>query len=118
MGVGHHRPLDADKREEIHQEVKNAAYRIIQGKGATNYAIAMSGVDIIEAVLHDANRILPVSSMLDDFHGISGVCMSVPTLINRQGVNSRINTPVSDRELAALKRSAETLKETAAKFGF
>ena len=96
-----HEPLDADKREEIHQEVKNAAYRIIQGKGATNYAIAMSGVDIIEAVLHDANRILPVSSMLDDFHGISGVCMSVPTLINRQGVNSRINTPVSDRELDA-----------------
>ncbi|KFI84579.1 L-lactate dehydrogenase [Bifidobacterium pullorum] len=113
-----HEPLDADKREEIHQEVKNAAYRIIQGKGATNYAIAMSGVDIIEAVLHDTNRILPVSSMLDDFHGISDVCMSVPTLINRQGVNSRINTPVSDRELAALKRSAETLKETAAKFGF
>lgn len=113
-----HEPLDADKREEIHQQVKNAAYTIIQGKGATNYAIAMSGVDIIEAVLHDGNRILPVSSMLDDFHGISGVCMSVPTLINRQGVNSRINTPVSDRELAALKRSAETLKETAAKFGF
>ncbi len=46
------------------------------------------------------------------------VCMSVPTLLNREGVNSRINTPVSDRELAALKRSAETLKETAAQFGF
>ncbi len=111
-------PLDAEMREKIHQDVKNAAYRIIQGKGATNYAIAMAGVDIIEAVLHDANRLLSVSSMLDDFHGISNVCMSVPTLINRQGVDSRINTPVSDRELAALKRSAETLKETAAKFGF
>ena len=44
-----HDPLDADKREEIHQEVKNAAYKIINGKGATNYAIGMSGVDIIEA---------------------------------------------------------------------
>ena len=103
-----HAPLDADMREQIHQEVKNAAYKIINGKGATNYAIAMSGVDII----------LPVSSLLDDFHGISDVCMSVPTLLNREGVNSRINTPVSDRELAALKRSAETLKETAAQFGF
>ena len=105
-----HEPLDADKREEIHQEVKNAAYRIIQGKGATNYAIAMSGVDIIEAVLHDANRILPVSSMLDDFHGISDVCMSVPTLINRQGVNSRINTPgvrPRARRAEALRRDAE-----------
>ena len=113
-----HDPLDADKREEIHQEVKNAAYKIINGKGATNYSIGMSGVDIIEAVLHDTNRILPVSSMLKDFHGISDICMSVPTLLNRQGVNNTINTPVSDKELAALKRSAETLKETAAQFGF
>ena len=113
-----HSPLDAAKREEIHQEVKNAAYKIINGKGATNYAIGMSGVDIIEAVLRDTNRILPVSSMLKDFHGISDICMSVPTLLNRQGVNNTINTPVSDKELAALKRSAETLKETAAQFGF
>ena len=113
-----HDPLDADKREEIHQEVKNAAYKIINGKGATNYAIGMSGVDIIEAVMRDSNRILPVSSMLHDFHGISDVCMSVPTLLNRSGVNTAINTPVSDRELAALTRSAETLKETAAQFGF
>ncbi|MDN6622974.1 MAG: L-lactate dehydrogenase, partial [Bifidobacterium crudilactis] len=44
-------PLNEAKREEIHQEVKNAAYRIIEGKGATNYAIAMSGVDIVEAIL-------------------------------------------------------------------
>ena len=117
-GVNVKNPLDAAKREEIHQEVKNAAYKIINGKGATNYAIAMSGVDIIEAILRDSNRILPVSSMLKDFHGISDVCMSVPTLLNRKGVNTAINTPVSDRELAALKRSAETLKETAAQFGF
>lgn len=56
--------------------------------------------------------------MLKDFHGISDICMSVPTLLNRSGVNTAINTPVSDRELAALTRSAETLKETAAQFGF
>ena len=113
-----HQPLDAAKREEIHQGVKNAAYQIIEGKGATNFAIAMSGVDIIESILNGTNRILPVSSMLEDFHGISGVCMSVPSVLNRQGVNTHINTPLSDGELAALKRSAETLKETAAKFGF
>ncbi|PWG58963.1 L-lactate dehydrogenase [Bifidobacterium catulorum] len=113
-----HEPLDAAKREQIHQEVKNAAYRIIEGKGATNYAIAMSGVDIIESILKDSNRILPVSSLLDDFHGISDVCMSVPSVLNRKGVNTHINTPLSDGELAALKRSAETLKETAAQFGF
>ncbi|GGI13042.1 L-lactate dehydrogenase [Galliscardovia ingluviei] len=113
-----HGPLDAATREQIHQEVKNAAYRIIEGKGATNYAIAMSAVDIVESILKDSNRILPVSSLLDDFHGISDVCMSVPSVLNRDGVNTRINTPLSDGELAALKRSAETLRETAAQFGF
>ena len=113
-----HEPHDAAKREEIHQEVKDAAYRIIKGKGATNYAVGMAVVDIIQSIMDDANRILPVSSLLDDFHGISDVCMSVPSVINRQGVNTHINTPLSDSELAALKRSAETLKETAAKFGF
>ena len=100
------------------RKLRTPLRKIINGKGATNYAIGMSGVDIIEAVLHDTNRILPVSSMLKDFHGISDICMSVPTLLNRQGVNNTINTPVSDKELAALKRSAETLKETAAQFGF
>lgn len=113
-----HKPLDEQTRESIHQEVKNAAYKIIEGKGATNYAIAMSGVDIIESIVHDTNRILPVSSWLKDFHGISDVCMSVPSVLNRSGVNTQINTPLSDGELAALTRSAETLKETASKFGF
>ncbi|WP_297316556.1 L-lactate dehydrogenase [Bifidobacterium indicum] len=113
-----HQPLDAAKREEIHQEVKNAAYQIIEGKGATNFAIAMSGVDIIESIMNGTDRILPVSSLLEDFHGITGVCMSVPSVLNREGVNTHINTPLSDGELAALKRSADTLKETAGKFGF
>lgn len=49
-------PLDAEVREQIHQDVKNAAYKIINGKGATNYAIGMSGVDIIEAVMRDSNH--------------------------------------------------------------
>ena len=45
------------------------------------YAIAMSAVDIIKAILQDSNRILPVSSLLEDFHSISDVCMSIPTLL-------------------------------------
>lgn len=113
-----HAPLTAEVREQIHQDVKNAAYKIIDGKGATNYAIGMSAVDIVESILKDSNRILPVSSLLDDFHGISDVCMSVPSILNSKGVNTRLNTPLSDGELAALQRSADTLRATAAEFGF
>lgn len=113
-----HDSLGAGKRGEIHQEVENAIYKIINGKGATNYAIDMSGVDTIEAVPYDTNRILPVNSMLKDFHDISDICMSVSTPLNRQGVNNTINTLVSDKKPAALKYFIEMLKETAVQFGF
>ncbi len=68
----------------------------------------MSGVDIIEAVMRDSNRILPVSPCSTDFHGISDVCMSVPTLLNRQGVNNYHQHPGLRQGARRLKRSAET----------
>ena len=113
-----HEPLTAEVREQLHKDTVNAAYEIIEGKGATNFAIAQSSCDIIEAIVTDSHRVLPVSSMIDDFHGISDVCMSVPREINRNGVGAVFQTPVSEGELAALKKSAETLKENAHKFGF
>ena len=98
-----HEPLDAEARERIHQEVKNAAYKIINGKGATNYAIAMSGVDIIEAILKDSNRILPVSSLLSDFHGISDVAQPQRRKLPHQyaGFRPRACSPQALRRDAA-----------------
>ena len=57
----------------------NAAYKVIEGKGATNYAIGLSGIRIAEAILRDLRSVLPVSSILDDFHGISGTALSCAT---------------------------------------
>lgn len=111
-----HAPLDAAARERIHQDTVNAAYAIIDGKGVTDYAIAMSAVDIIKSIINDENRVLPVSGVLHDFHGISDVCMSVPRLVNRHGVGAQLDIPVSDSELAALKRCEATLKAYDEKF--
>jgi L-lactate dehydrogenase len=72
-------------RAEIFQNVKTAAAQIIAGKGATNYAIGLATARIVEALLHDENRILPVSSLLTNYRGISDVCLSVPTIVNRRG---------------------------------
>ena len=66
----------------------DSAYRIIAGKGATNYAVALAGSRIIEAVLKDERRVLPVSSLLDDYYGISDVCLSVPAVVGRGGVGA------------------------------
>jgi len=109
--------LDRGARERIAFEVVNSAYKIIAGKGATNYAVALAASRIIEAVLGDENSVLPVSSLLTDYHGISDVCLSVPAVLGRDGVIDRLEVPMSHDELAGLRRSAEALTATAKRFG-
>ncbi|MBD7998976.1 L-lactate dehydrogenase [Oerskovia sp. Sa2CUA8] len=110
-------PLTAEVREDIAHEVVQSAYRIIEGKGATNYAVALAATRIIEAVLDDEHRVLPVSSLLEDFHGISDVCLSVPSLLERRGCGERIEVPLSDHELAGLRASADSVRAVAKSFG-
>lgn len=109
--------LGPDDRERIAEEVVNSAYRIIAGKGATNYAVALAGSRIIEAVLNDENRVLPVSSLLQDYRGISDVCLSIPSVVGRTGVGARLDIALADEELAGLRRSADALRDVARQFG-
>jgi L-lactate dehydrogenase len=111
-------PLDAEVRAAVHREVVESAYRIIAGKGATNYAVGLAGTRIIEAVLKDERRIMPVSSLLDDYYGISDVCLSVPSLVDRRGVTDNVRVPMSDDELAGLRASADSVRAVQRRFGF
>ncbi|GAC56569.1 L-lactate dehydrogenase [Gordonia hirsuta DSM 44140 = NBRC 16056] len=112
------RLLDAAARATIKQEVVQAAYRIIEGKGATNYAIGLATARIAEAIVNNEHRVLPVSSLIEeDFHGISDVCLSLPTLVDAAGAGPRLPIAMSADELAGLRRSADTLKEMQARFG-
>jgi L-lactate dehydrogenase len=117
-GLGGQGALTAEVRERIAHEVVDSAYRIIEGKGATNYAVALAGSRIIEAVLNDEQRILPVSSLLDDYYGISDVCLSVPAVVGASGVGERLAVPMSTDELAGMRRSAEAVRSVARTFGF
>jgi lactate/malate dehydrogenase, alpha/beta C-terminal domain len=65
-------------RDDLAGQAINAGYRILHGKGHSNYAIALATARIIEAVLYDEHQVLPVSSLLTDYAGISDVCLSVP----------------------------------------
>jgi L-lactate dehydrogenase len=109
--------LDADARSRIAREVVDSAYRIIAGKGATNYAVGLAATRIIEAVLKDEHRVLTVSSQLEDYYGISDVCLSIPSVIDRRGVGERLRVPLSDEEIAGLTASAESMKAVQRKFG-
>lgn len=110
--------LTASDRAEIAHQVVNAAYEIIEGKGATNYAIGLAGSRIIESVLRDERRVLPVSTMLDDWHGISDVCMSVPTVVDRMGAAERLALPLSDEERRLMMASADSIRAAARSLGY
>ncbi|HEY8499112.1 MAG TPA: L-lactate dehydrogenase [Clostridia bacterium] len=99
------------KRQEIFNNVKNAAYEIISAKGATYYAVALAVKRITEAVMRDEFSILTVSSLLQGQYNISDVCLSVPTVVDRNGVNRILEIPLTSEEEAMLRRSADTLKE-------
>ena len=96
--------------KEIADNVKNAAYEIIEKKQATYYGIAMSVRRICEAVIRDEKSILPVSRMLHGEYGIDGVALSLPAIVGAGGVEIPVPAELNDEELSALKKSGETLK--------
>ena len=110
-------PLDEGVRDAIAHQVVTAAEQIIRGKGATNYAIGLSGARIVEALLRSENAVLPVSTVLDGQYGISGVALSLPSIVGNGGVRKVLDTPMDDGELASLQNSAETLRQSLATLG-
>lgn len=107
-----------DVREKIADEVMHAAYTVIAGKGATNYAIGMAGGAICQAILADQHAVMPVSTILDDYQGISGVALSVPSVVGRGGVLQQLPVPMAESEIQQLHSSAEALKNSLSSLGF
>jgi L-lactate dehydrogenase len=90
-----------------------AAYKVIQGKGATNYAIGLSTARIIEAILNDEHTVMPVATVLDGFHGIDGVALSVPSIVSAAGAVPIRETQFDHQELELFHASATALKDVA-----
>ncbi|WP_067782825.1 L-lactate dehydrogenase [Actinomyces vulturis] len=110
--------FDQAKRDRIAHDVVRSAYRIIEGKGATNYAVGLAVSRIIGAVLNDEERVLTVSPLLDQWHGISDVCMAVPTIVGREGAGRRLDLPLTLDERDRLTASAERLRSVARGLGY
>ena len=106
---GHYNHQEATKR--IAEEVKNSAYEIISRKKATYYGIAMSVKRICEAIVRNEKSILPISALMNGEYGISGVALSMPAIVNRNGVETHVPLQLNEEEVTALKKSADTLKK-------
>ncbi|WP_051388953.1 L-lactate dehydrogenase [Arthrobacter sp. 35W] len=94
---------------QLAHSVVTAAYTVIEGKGATNYAIGLAGARIVEALLHHEHAVLPVSTVLNGQHGLTGVALSLPSVIGAGGVGRVLEQPLDDGERALLDHSAQTL---------
>lgn len=105
--------MTVDELDRIAIDVRDAAYKVIQGKGATNYAIGLSTARIIEAILKDERAVMPVSPVLTDFHGVDGVALSVPSIVSAAGAVPVSETQFDERELDLFHRSAQALREVA-----
>ena len=98
-------------KESIAEEVKNAAYDIIQKKRATYYGVAMATKRICEAIIRDEKSILPVSTIQHGRFGINDVALSIPVIVGKDRIESEIPFGLNDEEMTKLRNSAKTLRD-------
>jgi L-lactate dehydrogenase len=98
------------EHQQIVRRVRDSAYHIIDYKGSTYYAIGLSLTRIAGAVLRDEHSILTVSVLLQGEYGIDDVCLSVPCVVGKTGVERIITAKLADEEQSALCRSARTIR--------
>lgn len=104
--------LRKESLEEIFVNVRDAAYHIIERKGATYYGIGMSLVRITKAILNNENSILTVSAYLDGEYGQKDVYIGVPAIINRAGLREVLEIELNEKEKEQFNYSVSILKET------
>ncbi len=110
---GHPR-MTVDELDAIAVDVRDAAYKVIQGKGATNYAIGLSSARIVEAILHDEHAVMPVSTCCTTTTASTGSPSRCRRSWTPRGAHPIPQTPYSPSELGLMRRSADALREVAA----
>lgn len=105
-------PLTDDVRARIDDRVRNAAYTIIAGKGATWYGIGAGLARIVRAIRSDEQAVLSVSIMTGQVEGVRDVALSIPRVVGAKGVTAQLFPDMDPEEHAALERSARFLKDT------
>ena len=107
---------DFDQKElnQLFENVRDAAYQIIERKGATYYGIAMGLVRLTKAILRNENSVLTVSAYLDGEYGQSDIYIGVPAVVNRNGVREVVQLELIEEEQRKFSHSVEVLKQTMA----
>ena len=106
-----HPEIDEEAMVNLFFSVRDAAYDIIEKKGATFYGIAVSLARITQAILDNENAVLPLSVYVDGEYGLDDIYIGSPAIINAQGIKQVIEIPLTDGEQDRMTASASQLKE-------
>jgi L-lactate dehydrogenase len=96
--------------DRIFTETRDAAYQIIERKGATYYAVAAGLLQIVEAIVRDQKTVLTTSTLVDGAYGLRDVYLSLPSVVGAQGIVQVLTPELSEDETAKLRHSAEVLR--------
>lgn len=105
------KPLTIKIKKNIDDNVRNAAYRIINGKGSTTFGIAGALTRICQAIGANEYAILNISSYHDHIENISDICISMPCIIGKRGIHSKLFPAFSAQEHTLLNQSATIIKK-------
>jgi L-lactate dehydrogenase len=103
-----------DEMDSIFRQTRDAAQEIISRKGATYYAIGAGLTRVVEAIIRNQSTVLSISSLVEDYYGIDDVCLSLPTVVNRRGIERVLRLDLSPAEARGVRLSAEVLRATLA----
>lgn len=103
--------FDQAAHQQIFERTRDAAYAIIERKGATYYAIGLGLLTVTEAILRNQRSVLTVCSLMNGQYGVSDICISLPTIVGAGGAEEVLKLNISAEEEAAFRHSADTLKQ-------
>jgi L-lactate dehydrogenase len=109
MGVG----LTEERKLEIDDGVRHAAYRIIENKGATYYGIGAGIAQIVQAIRDDERRVLTVTNLTTGVEAFNGICLSLPRVVGLKGILAELRPDLTSEEHLLLQKSADILREAA-----
>jgi L-lactate dehydrogenase len=103
--------FNATVQKETFEETKTAGATVIKLKGGSGFAVGLSIREVVEAIVRDSRRVLPVSTLQQGLYGVRDVCLSVPTVVGCGGARQQIELPLTPKERLGLQQSARVLRE-------
>src|SRR6516162_910697 len=98
-------------QKEVYEETKTAGAQVIKLKGGSGFAVGLSIREVVESILLDSRRVLPVSTLQSGLYGVRDVCLSVPTVVGCGGAREQIELPLTQKERTGIQNSARVLRE-------